>query len=515
MTRPPRRASATGFIVALIGTTLAIACASNGKSDSTPHDAAATAGSGGGSGQGAGGTTATAGSGGSPISGVAGTTGGAGSNGQAGSNGSAGLGGSPGGASGTAGAGGAATSSGGAGARGGAAGGSAGATGSGGRGGAAGAQWQSAFPTFTRHTIATFSSGYTILVADIDHDGMPDVVALSSGADGLVWFKNPSWKKYTITKAKQLIYAAPYDVDGDGDVDLAIASDFDMNNTTGGGTVSWAENPADPTQSQDWALRKIDAVPTSHRLRWADLDGDGKKELIDLPIFGVGSSAPSHAGAVQLKAYVIPKDPKAASATWTAQVLDNQHLETAHGIAIVDWDGDKAEDILTAANDGVVLFRPSLGKGAEPIGAGATGQAPDKGSSEVVLGSLGGARFIATIEPWHGTDGVIYTPGASATALWARQDLGADFEHGHAMVLADFNGDGYDEVVGGGGQGTMLQLIYRYVPSSRTWEKIKLDMGGVAISGSDVADINGDGAPDIVAIGGSPTNNVVWYENSR
>ena len=38
---------------------------------------------------------------------------------------------------------------------------------------------------------------------------------------------------------------------------------------------------------------------------------------------------------------------------------------------------------------------------------------------------------------------------------------------------------------------------------------------GVAVSGIDVKDINGDGALDIVAIGGSPTNNVVWYENSK
>jgi hypothetical protein len=395
------------------------------------------------------------------------------------------------------------------------AGGAAGIAGDNASAGSSGA-WNSAFPTFTRRTIASFSSGYALVVADVDHDGLPDVVALSSASDGLVWFKNPSWKKYTITtRAKKLIYTAPYDVDGDGHLDVAFVSDFDMNDTAAGGTVSWAEAPADPTQSQDWTLHKIGAIPTSHRLRWADLDGDGRKELLDLPIFGVGSSAPSHAGAVQLTAFFIPKDPKAANATWTAKIIDDSHLETAHGLEIVDWDGDKAADILTAANDGVDLFRPSLGKSVEHLGAGASGQAPDKGSSEVGLGSLGGARFIATIEPWHGTDGVIYTPGASASELWKRQVLGKDFEHGHGLVVADLNGDGYDEVIAGGGQGAMTELIYRYVPSSGTWEKIKLDTGAVAVSGIDVADMNGDGALDIVVIGGSPTNNVVWYESTR
>ncbi len=186
-----------------------------------------------------------------------------------------------------------------------------------GGGGAAGgsggsAQWSATFPTFTAHTIATFNSGYATAIADIDHDGKPDVIALSSASAGLVWFKNPTWEKFTITsRAKQLIYMAPYDVDGDQDIDLAIISDFDMNDTNGGGTVSWAEAPSDPTKNQEWDLHPIGAIPTSHRLRFADLDGDGKKELLDLPLFGVGSSGDAHAGAVQLTAFTIPADPKA------------------------------------------------------------------------------------------------------------------------------------------------------------------------------------------------------------
>jgi len=350
------------------------------------------------------------------------------------------------------------------------------------------------------------------MVVDIDGDGQGDVVALSSGSDGLVWFKNPEWTRSTITHAPKLIHAAPYDVDGDGDVDLAVASDFDMNDTIGGGTLVWAEAPADPTASEEWTLHDVGAIPTSHRVAWADMDGDGRKELIDLPIFGEGSMGAAHEGAVLLTAFAMPSDPSAA---WTSTVIDDTHLETAHGLRIVDWDGDERDDILTAANDGVDLFRPALGMGAERLGAGAEGQAPDKGSSEVALGKLGDTRFIAAIEPWHGSDAVIYMPGASASDLWTREVLGSDFEHGHGLALADFDGDGFDEVVGGGGQGDMAEIVYRFVPSTRSWERIELDMGSVAVSGLDVGDINGDGAPDIVAIGSSPTNNVVWYENSR
>ncbi|HEY4186000.1 MAG TPA: VCBS repeat-containing protein [Polyangia bacterium] len=498
-------------MVALSG---ALACSSNPKSGAgAPTDASAATG---------GAPGATGGSGGAPSVGSGGMSSGAGTGGRSASGGTSEGGGHA--ATGGIGDSGGHPATGGAASGGmngsgtggmGSPGGTTAGSGGGGHGGAAGAQWSSTFPTFIKHAIASFSSGYATVIADIDHDGKPDVVALSSASAGLVWFKNPSWTKYTITsKAKALIFMAPYDIDGDGDLDVAIASDFSMTDTTGGGTISWAEAPADPTQNQEWDLHKIGAIPTTHRLRWGDIDGDGKKELIALPIFGVGSMSPAYAGAVQLTAFTIPKDPKG---DWTAgaKVLDNQHLEVAHGLQIVDWDGDKAEDILAAANAGVYLYRPSLGSMAEHLGAGAAGQAPTKGSSEVALGSLGGARFFATIDPWHGTDAVIYTPGASSTDLWNRQVLGTVFEHGHGLAAADFNGDGFDEIVGGGGQGTMAQLIFRYVPSTQQWDQIQLDVGGVAVSGIDVKDMDGDGDIDIVSIGGSPTNNVVWYENTR
>ena len=87
-------------------------------------------------------------------------------------------------------------------------------------------------------------------------------------------------------------------------------------------------------------------------------------------------------------------------------------------------------------------------------------------------------------------------------------------EGGHALIAVDLNDDGYDEIVAGGRGGDWALMIYRYLPSSDSWEKIPLDIGGVAVSGLYISDINGDGAPDIVAIGGA-TDNVVFYENSR
>ena len=374
------------------------------------------------------------------------------------------------------------------------------------------AVWQEAFPTFTKHTIAELDGGSYVVAFDVDGDGMQDVVAFPGGRAELMWFKNPAWEKFNITtETERFINMAPYDVDGDGDVDLAIASEFALGDSNNGGLIHWVESPDDPTTNQEWALHFIDAVPASHRIRWGDIDGDGRKELLNLPIIGIGVTGPEYVGASQFKAYRIPDDPTAA---WEQQVLDDSRLEVAHGISVVDWDGDRAEDILTASNDGVFLFQPALGSQPRHIGAGLDALRPNRGSSEVSLGTLGGDRFIATIEPWHGTDAVVYTAGDSEGGLWLREVIGTEFEGGHALIAVDLNDDGYDEIVAGGRGGDWALIIYRYLPSSDSWEKIPLDIGGVAVSGLYISDINGDGAPDIVAIGGA-TDNVVFYENSR
>ena len=40
-----------------------------------------------------------------------------------------------------------------------------------------------------------------------------------------------------------------------------------------------------------WKLQEIDKLTTSHRLRWADIDGSGHKVLVDTPLTGAERSA--------------------------------------------------------------------------------------------------------------------------------------------------------------------------------------------------------------------------------
>src|ERR1700716_3971409 len=45
---------------------------------------------------------------------------------------------------------------------------------------------------FAPHTIGTeLRGGYQVVVADLNKDGRPDVIALASGLPELVWYENP------------------------------------------------------------------------------------------------------------------------------------------------------------------------------------------------------------------------------------------------------------------------------------------------------------------------------------
>ena len=60
------------------------------------------------------------------------------------------------------------------------------------------------------HTIAKLPNGYQVAVADVNGDGRPDVLALSSVESIVRWYENPSWTARSITTAThQNISLAP------------------------------------------------------------------------------------------------------------------------------------------------------------------------------------------------------------------------------------------------------------------------------------------------------------------
>lgn len=355
--------------------------------------------------------------------------------------------------------------------------------------------------------------GYQVSVADVDGDGRPDVLTLGRTVR---WLKNGSWSPHPITgsQTQANIDLAPRDIDGDGVVDLAVASDFKLEEPTRG-KLQWLRRTNDV--HRDWQLFPIADVPSIHRIRWADVDGEGRKVLVAAPLLGRAAGRPSREGVgARLSFFRVPPDP--ARDRWTESLIDNQ-LHVIHGLLVYDFDGDGRDDLLTASFEGVHLFQPrgsgkNLSWVKKRLAAGAQDpNRPAAGASEVQVGRLvNGGRYLATIEPWHGDTVVVYTKPEHDGDLWVRHVIATGLEAGHALAVLDVDGDGSEEIVAGyrGNKGGVV--LFRAADHSGTrWDRYVIDDGTLACQGFFVADLLGTKRPAVVGIGGA-THNVKLFQ---
>ena len=363
---------------------------------------------------------------------------------------------------------------------------------------------------------------YALAIADVNGDARPDVVAVAS--DAVVWYENPTWAKRDVirgTTERDNVCLQPMDVDGDGRVDFALGAAWRPSDTRTGGTLQLLTRTG--AAEGAWRAVPVGSEPTLHRVRWGDVLGLGRPQLVVAPLQGRGTKGPDWGSGAGSRVMVrtIPADPLATE--WPAEVAEDS-LHTVHNLQVVDLDGDGRLDILLAAWEGVfALKRGQDGRFTRTrIGEGDQQSRPNRGASEVKLGQLrDGSRYIATIEPWHGSKVVVYRPPGTGSGLWDRKVVDEPVAWGHAVWCADLDGDGDDEVVIGQrdpnkepgrvpkGPGV---IVYDPKPGAAGFDRHVVDDGGVAVEDLVVADLDGDGRPEIVA-GGRATHNVRIYRN--
>jgi hypothetical protein len=351
-------------------------------------------------------------------------------------------------------------------------------------------------PLFETHTLASdLRGGYQVVVTDLNRDGKPDLIALGQGMRDLVWFENPTWERHVLaTGMTQMINCVVLEAGPE----IVLASGFTMLARTSVGTIFVLRPDGDVRQP--WKATEIDRIPTSHRLRLARIDG-GVPVVVNAPLTGANAEPPDYRGATPL-VYYRPGE-------WKRRTISEENTGMVHGLFVLDWDGKGRDAVLTASFTGLHIFR--LGPGdtwtRTQLAAGDPAPWPKSGSSELVVGRLGRDRFMAAIEPWHGNQVAVYRQRGGE---WARQVIEDTLAEGHALLVADFDGDGRDEVVAGyrgpGGN------VYRYVTADAAgakWTRETLD-AGMAAAACAAADLNADGKPDLACIDGTRLR---WYEN--
>jgi hypothetical protein len=349
-----------------------------------------------------------------------------------------------------------------------------------------------------------FGVGYAVAAGDVNGDGRTDILAIN--ATDLVWFKAPDWQKEVILGAGATtadnVTLAPHDIDGDGRLDIALGAGWTRQNT---GTLQWVRQNA-PGSTPAWEVLPISAEPTLHRIRWADVDGDRKLDLIVAPLHGKGAKGPDWDGpSARLLVFRPPANPR--TEPWPMEVAgEANHIQ--HNFVALNLDTDPQEELVTASKEGLhALKRRSDGTWTRTqIGEGAPG--------EVKLGRVGGRRLLATVEPWHGAGLAIYGERAG---VWNKSTIETALVEGHALGWADFDGDGNDELAVGWRGGPKAGLaIYIVDRDGALKSKTLVDDGGMATEDLMVGDFNGDKLPDIVASGRATRNvKIYWNETKR
>lgn len=284
-----------------------------------------------------------------------------------------------------------------------------------------------------------------VRAVDLDKDGRMDIVAVEGKDSKILWLRQTApgvFEEKTIaTEMRAPVRAEPVDIDGDGDLDLVIASmGYIFPNNDKIGSIFILENDGRQNFKPHLIVENIMRVTD---VQAADLNGDGK---IDLAVAQFGYDQ----GEVQWFERTGP---------WTFTQHKLLDLSGAINICVADFDRNSTPDLVVLISqqwEEVYLFsNDGRGNFAKKLIYGSTNE--DFGSSNLtvcdlnkdgkmdVLFSCGdgfGPVGVPGPRPWHGVQW-LENLGANNFSFHRVGDLGGAY----CPVPVDLDQDGAMDVV--------------------------------------------------------------------
>jgi hypothetical protein len=333
------------------------------------------------------------------------------------------------------------------------------------------------FVPFESVLIDSRMAGDCKMAGDIDGDGRVDLVVAGGKDEGLVWYRNPGWQKFLIA-----IPSVEFSTEGQlADINRDSHLDIIVADGNGPGNLLWFENPhgRQHASRSDWVRHTIGSIDGwANDLKVADVDGDGR---LDILVHSTDRVIIFFQGADE---------------SWTKAVFQLGE-GGEHGLGVGDLNGDGRPDLVVRPgrwleNPGGFAAREPGAWGSHPIG-----QFPKTFKAEVADLAQDGRAGVVVSAPESDGDLLWWTHAGDPSGSWSARPITQDLPLAHTLQIADMDGDGRPDIVGAQMHTSAQRRVMVFYNRDRgqRWDAQIVDTGG--LHNSIVADVNGDGRPDI------------------
>lgn len=324
--------------------------------------------------------------------------------------------------------------------------------------------------SFSRNEIDNnFQGPLGIAISNLDKDSFGrDIIVAGHQSSEVRWYRNgggasPTWEVCSIDEATfngpQGLFSA--DIDKDGMQDMILTGNS-------GGDVVWLEAPDDPTNtSQKWIPHIIDNnLGSAFELFVEDINGDGWLDV------AVTAQYPTS----MVVWYQCPANPENVLSKWNKIIVEN-YLYDAFGVHIADIDDDGDNDLVVTArySNKVYWYRnndittPGTGDGTSlqrftidssfSYAAGVWVEDIDDDSDlDVVVGS----------GSWSSGSGVVWFEApANPTGSWTKHNIDTSARYIYDVHAADIDNDGNPDVIAASYYDRFLRWFE--APDNPTW----------------------------------------------
>ena len=316
---------------------------------------------------------------------------------------------------------------------------------------------------------------------------------------GAYWFEAPDWTPHEITTPQKFEPDKGY-----SNSFLNFSMDVDQDGLIDlirvgwpGNEVVWYKNPG--KKGGHWEEFLIHDHQGNESPAFADINGDGRKDLI--------CNDPKRKQIIWLEAPSEKGDTK-----WKKHVISGKEgipgtHQYTHGLGVADVNRDGRPDVMITKGWWEAPEDPAEEEWTfHPVDWG-------EDCSQMYLLDLNGDSYPDLVSASGHNYGIWWheqKPQSDGSVQWIRHLIDRSFSQSHSLMVADINGDGYPDLVtgkryyahNGGDPGAEEPAVlnwYEYVPGiTPSWIRHEIDDDSGSGLNLVVEDMNGDGKPDIV-----------------